>query len=180
MDKPALVKKDLAPVSPAEAPAWGGFLYVHATLFRRLDEELKEAHQLSFSAFEVLILLARAPEQRMRLSDLATSVVSNATWITRLIDRLSSQGLVKRERSTKDRREYYAVLTEAGLQRLSVAYPMHLASVRAYFLEQFTDLELSTLAAFWERIVPGASHVYPYEGDKRWLKDVPDSESKAE
>jgi DNA-binding MarR family transcriptional regulator len=155
----------------AEASAWGGFLYTYAILTRRLDKELREAHGLSFDSFEVLFLLACAPEQRMRLSDLAAAVLTNPTRISRLVDSLRGEGLVEREHSTQDRREYYAVLTEAGLIRLREAYQTHLSGVREYFLSHFSDLELSAMAGFWERLVPGASHRYDYTRSRTWWEE---------
>jgi DNA-binding MarR family transcriptional regulator len=171
MDEQRAVKDTLSSVTQAEASAWGGFLYVHAILTRQLDRELREKYGLSFELFEVLFLLANMPEQRMRLSDLATAALTNPTQVSRLVDSLTKEGLVKRERSTQDRREYYAVLTEAGLLRLRAAYKTHLASVRQYFLSHFSDLELSAMAGFWERLVPGASHRYDYTQNRTWLEE---------
>jgi hypothetical protein len=87
------VKGPLLPVTQAEASAWGGFLYAYAILTRRLDKELREEHNLSFASFEVLFLLACAPEQRMRLSDLAAAVLTNPTRISRLVESLREEGL---------------------------------------------------------------------------------------
>lgn len=165
------VKGPLSPVTQAEASAWGGFLYAYAVLTRRLDKELREEHGLSFASFEVLFLLACAPEQRMRLSDLAVAVLTNPTRISRLVESLREEGLVERKRSTQDRREYYAVLTEAGLLRLREAYKTQLARVRQDFLRHFSDIELSAMAGFWERLVPGASHRYDYTLSMRWLEE---------
>src|SRR5438874_10643199 len=95
MDEQYAVKGSLSPVTYAEASAWGGFLYVHAILTRQLDKELREKYDLSFELFEVLFLLANTPEQRMRLSDLATAALTNPTQITRLVDNLRKKELVK-------------------------------------------------------------------------------------
>lgn len=171
MNESSPVKGSVLPATPAEASAWGGFLYVHAILIRRLDKELREAHGLSFDSLEVLFLLACASEQRMRLSDLAAAVLTNPTRISRLVDSLSKEGLVRRERSMQDRREYYAVLTEAGMQCLREAYKTHLPGVRQYFLSHFSDLELSAMAGFWERLVPGASHRYDYTQNRTWMEE---------
>jgi DNA-binding MarR family transcriptional regulator len=144
-------------LSRTEGPAWLGFLRVHAAVVRRLEAELQTAHGLSLSAYEALLFLARAPERRLRISDLAGSTLLSVGGSTRLVERLAAEGLVKREQSTQDRREHYAVLTEAGLARLYEANATHLAGVRKYFLSAFTDLELSVMAACWERLLPGAS-----------------------
>jgi len=145
-------------LSRTEGPAWTGFLRVHASVVRRLEAELQAAHGISLAAYEALLLLAQAPKRRLRISDLAEATVLSVGGCTRLVMRLAQEGLVKREPSTQDRREHYAVLTEAGLNKLYEANATHLIGIRKYFLNVFTDLELSAMAAFWERLLPGASH----------------------
>ena len=128
---------------------------------RMLDAELQAAHGLSFTAFEVLIMLARTEERRMRMTDLSAAVMLTISGVTRLVERLCEEGFVVRERSSEDRRAQYAVLTELGLVRLREAYSTHMTGVQAYFLGRFSELELNVLAAFWERLVAGAAHRYP-------------------
>jgi DNA-binding MarR family transcriptional regulator len=171
MEKYQPVKGSVFYVSPAGTSAWGGFLYVHAILTRLLDQELQEKHDLSTDAMEVLFLLANAPEQRMRLSDLATATLTNATQISRQVKSLTKEGFIKREQSTQDRREYYAILTEAGLLRLREAHKTYVESLRRYFLNHFNDLEFDIMTSFWERVIPGASHRYSSIQDREWLKE---------
>ena len=58
-----------------ELAAWRGMLRAHAELTRALDAELTREHKLPLSSYEVLLFLADAPEGRMRMSDLAESVL---------------------------------------------------------------------------------------------------------
>src|SRR5687768_7476012 len=66
---------DVKQLNARELAAWRGFLRVHASLVRDLDRELEEAHGLPLSHYEVLLHLANAPDERMRMSDLASSVL---------------------------------------------------------------------------------------------------------
>jgi DNA-binding MarR family transcriptional regulator len=141
--------------------AWGGFLQVHAALIRRLDAELQAAHDLPLLSYEVLLHLHWAPENRMRISDLAGTVLLSLSGVSRLVDRLAHDGLVMRERSCEDRRGNYAVLTEAGFARLSEAHATHLAGVREYFLEHFSETELVGLADAWGRLLASAPEHTP-------------------
>ena len=139
---------------PTELDAWRGLLRVHASLMKELDAELEAAHGLPLSSYEVLIRLADAPDHRMRMSDLAESVLLSRSGMSRLVDRLERDGLLCRRACAQDARVAYACITPAGLELLEAARPTHLAGVRRRFLSQFDEQELQLLGSFWHRIVP--------------------------
>jgi DNA-binding MarR family transcriptional regulator len=144
-------------LSPVELGAWRGFLRVHAALVKSLDAELASAHDLPLSSYEVLITLEAAPGRKRRMSELADSVLLSRSGMTRLVDRLERDGLLERDHCTADGRGCFAVLTENGQRLLESARPTHLGGVRERFLSQFGEDELRMLAAWWERVLPGAS-----------------------
>jgi len=150
--KQVFVKSSELELTPTEQAAWGGFLAAHAFLVRQLDAELQATHSLSLSSYDVLLFLAQAPGSRMRLSELADSVLLSLSGISRLVDRLVREGLIVREQSTDDRRSNYAVLTDTGQTVLQEARTTHLAGVRQRFLSRFTEAELEQMAAFWPRL----------------------------
>jgi DNA-binding MarR family transcriptional regulator len=147
----------LALLSGAELASWRGFLRVHAALERELDAELAEHHGLPLSSYEVLLTVADAPRERMRMSEIADSVLLSRSGVTRLVDRLERDGLVERIPCEDDARGQYAVLTSRGREVFDAARVTHLAGVRRRFLERFDEDELQRMAEFWERLVPGAS-----------------------
>ncbi len=134
--------------------AWRGLLRVHATLVKQLDAELEEQHGLPLTSYEVLLYLEGAKDGRMRMCDLASSILLSRSGLTRLVDRLERDGLIERMSCTHDARGAYAVLTPEGRQRLSAARETHLAGVRRHFLEHFSDQELEMLGRFWDRLTP--------------------------
>jgi DNA-binding MarR family transcriptional regulator len=147
---------DPARLTPAELAAWRGFLRVHAALIKELDAELEARHGLPLSSYEVLIALADAPGQRLRMAELADQALLSRSGMTRLVDRLQKQGLLDRERCDLDARGSYAKLSEKGRRLLAQARPAHLAGVRERFLRDLDDSEMEVLAGIWERLVPGA------------------------
>jgi DNA-binding MarR family transcriptional regulator len=140
-------------LDPRQEAAWRGFLSVHAALIRELDAELQAAHGLPLSSYDVLLQLAEAPERRLRMSDLAGSVLISPSGLTRLVDRLEREGLVRRHRCDSDHRGYFAVLSDQGLERLREAAATHLNGVRRLFLEHFSEAELERLGAYWDRVL---------------------------
>jgi DNA-binding MarR family transcriptional regulator len=147
----------LKELSPIELGAWRGFLRVHTALVRELDAELDAAHGLPLSSYDVLIYLRAAPGKRLRMAELADSVLLSRSGVTRLVDRLEREGLIVRDACEEDGRGLFAVLTPKGDELISGARPTHLAGVRERFLRHFDEDELRTLARFWERVHPGAA-----------------------
>jgi len=139
---------------PAELAAWRGLLRVHANVLKALDAELEAAHGLPLTSYEVLIQLADAPDHRMRMCDLADSVLLSRSGMSRLVDRLERDGLIVRCACSHDARGAFACITEAGLQLLEQARPTHVAGIRRRFLAHFAEEELDALTAFWDRLVP--------------------------
>jgi DNA-binding MarR family transcriptional regulator len=155
-------------LSKDELSAWRGFLRVHSSLFHQLDAELADADDLPLRSYEVLLLLEDAPQQRLRMSDLSRSVLLSPSGVTRLVDRLEREGLVTRERCPEDGRGYNAVLTDAGEGRLQRARATHLAGVRRLFLDKLAEADLLQLAAYWDKLVPGAAGT-----DAEWRRAAP-------
>jgi DNA-binding MarR family transcriptional regulator len=144
-------------LAPEELGAWRGLLRVHSALVKALDAELLATHDLPLTSYEVLINLQAAPGRRRRMAELADGVLLSRSGMTRLVDRLEREGLLERDACTDDGRGTYAVLTEKGEACLARARPTHLDGVRDRFLQHFAAEELGVLAAFWERVVPGAA-----------------------
>ena len=136
--------------------AWRLFLRTHSTITRRLDADLIAAHGLTLHDYEVLLHLAAAPGGKMRPSDLTESVILTRSGVTRLLAGLEEAGLVCRESCASDRRVIYAVLTDAGRQKLREAAPTHLRGVGDLFVERFSEEELVTLGTLLERLPVGA------------------------
>jgi DNA-binding MarR family transcriptional regulator len=139
---------------PAELEAWRGLLRVHASVLKALDAELDAAHGLPLSSYEVLTQLADAPDHRMRMCDLADSVLLSRSGMSRLVDRLERDGLLVRCACSHDARGAFACITDAGLALLEQARPTHVAGIRRRFLAQFGEDELRLLATFWDRVAP--------------------------
>ena len=140
-------------LSPEERAAWSGFIRAHASIIRELDAELRAAHGLPLSSFDVLVQLSLAPDDRMQMHKLAEAVHISRSGLTRLVDRLERQGLIERHRGERDPRQVFACITELGLERLAETTPTHLAGVRRRFLEQLTRTQMSQLTVVWNRLL---------------------------
>lgn len=84
-------------------------------------------------------------------AEIAASLNQDPAGVTRMVDRLEAKGLLRRERSTTDRRLVEITLTPAGEARLP-----HLSgravAVLNHALRDFSSDELATLKALLRRI----------------------------
>jgi len=133
--------------------AWRALLASHSALVGRLGEELQEEKGLPLPWYEVLLWLGQAPEGRMRMGELAGSLLLTPSGVTRLVDRMETEGLVKREQCPSDRRGWNAVITPAGRSRLRSASPVHLRGVERHFGRHLTDQEADLIADVLGRVL---------------------------
>ena len=142
--------------------ALGRLLGAHAALTRELSVQLVAKHGLTLNEYEVLVLLARAPEQAMRRVDLAHEVRLTPSGVTRLLDRLGTAGLVGKRECETDARVSYAQLTEAGVEKLKRCAPDQDAAVERLLGERFDDDELGSLVELLGRLsAPGDDDCEP-------------------
>jgi DNA-binding MarR family transcriptional regulator len=133
---------------------WRTFLRAHASTLRDLEHELAAEAGMPLGWYDVLLQLAEAPGHRLRMAELADRVLLSRSGLTRLIDRLQAEDLVRREPSPDDARGTFTVLTDEGMRRLRRAAPVHLAGVQERWLAHFSDEELRELGALLGRVVP--------------------------
>ena len=143
----------LSRLDARELRAWRGLLRVHAQLSKALDAQLEAAHGLQLTSYEVLMYLSDAEGGRMRMNDLAASVLLSRSGLTRLVDRLERDGYLERCSCAHDARGAFAVLTPAGREKLEAARVTHLAGVRELFLSHFSSDELDVLGDAWDRVL---------------------------
>ena len=124
--------------------AWRSFLEAHASLMRELATDLFNRTGLSLNDFDVLAKLALYGGE-LRMSDLAARAFSSRSGMTRRIDRLVDEGLVRRTNAEADARAVVVALTAAGDTRLRECVPVHLGMVSKLFVQPLSDEELEVL-----------------------------------
>ena len=129
----------------AELAVWRAFLRAHAEVTRRLEADLVAEHGLPLASYDVLVQLVEAPGRRLRMTELAEKVLLSRSGVTRLVDRLERDGLVLRETCPSDARGLYAVLTDAGYERLRTASGTHLRGVCSYVTGRLSAAQLAAL-----------------------------------
>ncbi len=132
---------------------WRLFLTVHTRLVERVEQDLKQAGLPTFEWYDLLEALKQAPNQRLRLSELAEVLLVNRTNVTRLVDRLEKASLIQREACQDDRRGAFAVLTEAGLAMQQTMWKVYSLSILEYFARHLEDQEVKVMGIALQRIL---------------------------
>jgi DNA-binding MarR family transcriptional regulator len=123
-------------LSRQERVLWRRFVETHATIVRRLDEDLRGQSGLTLSSFEVLYELIRAPGNRLRMAELADRLLFTRSGVTRLVDRLERAGFVERHNCVHDGRGVYAIVTEKGFDTFEAASAPHVDGIRRLFFDR--------------------------------------------
>ena len=150
-------RKNDGPLAALELDAWRGLLRTHSRLVRELDREMMLSEGIGLTDYDVLLNLAQAPGRRLRMKQIAESLLLSRSGLTGIITDLERRGYVTRETVNDDRRGIDAVLTTAGHTALRRAHRVHLAGVRERFLRHLTDDQLRYLADAWSSVAAGAA-----------------------
>src|SRR3954447_965364 len=129
-----------------EMRAWQAFLAASALIDRRLDQQLKEDAGISHLQYEILVRLADAEAQELRMTELAEALLNSKSGLTYQVSQLEKAGLVRRRSCQSDDRAVYAVLTAAGRRLLDRAAPGHVALVRELIVDVLTPDQRDSIA----------------------------------
>ena len=138
-------------LSSEELRAWRAFLRSHATVSRALERALEDS-DLTLAGYGVLVVLSEAPEQQLRLHEIAERIGLTKSGLSRLIDRLEFRGFVERHACELDKRGQYAAVTSAGRRAFRRAAPGHLGAIATCFADHLSPAELVTLSRVLERV----------------------------
>lgn len=154
-------------LSPAEVRTWRPYIESSLRLETLLDERLRETTGLSLMDYHLLMLLAAAPDRRLRMSELADKMVFSRSRITYQINSMTKRGLVLREPVPEDRRGYRAVLTASGADVLHDAMPLHAESIRELFFDHIRPDELDCIERVFTRLHDTLQHAHLQSEDER-------------
>jgi DNA-binding MarR family transcriptional regulator len=133
--------------------AWRAFITAYGVVIDQIERELLEAGLPPLGWYDVLLELSVAPGRRWRMHELASAVVLSRSGLTRLVDRLESAGLLRREPDPTDRRGAFAVLTKQGAAMRRRMWPVYARGIAEHFGKHLSDEEARTLAETLGRVL---------------------------
>ena len=139
-----------------KSSSWPLLLTAHAVLTAEMERRLAEADLPPLAWYDVLWALERAPRHRLRMHELADFVVLTRSNLTRLVDRLESAGLLKREPDPEDRRGAFAVLSEEGVALRKKMWPHYSAAIAQLYDAHLTEEEQRVLGIALRKLLDAA------------------------
>ena len=132
--------------------AWRALITAHAAAVERIERELSEAGLPPLGWYDVLLELWRVPRRRLRMHELARAVVLSRSGLTRLVDRLEKEGLLRREPDPEDGRGSFAVLTDEGARMREKMWPIYAEGIAKHFGAHISDEEAEFLTQVLRRV----------------------------
>lgn len=139
-------------LSTDEQRLWRAYLDATRMLIQELDKQLVRDSGISFTDYEILVLLSESPGHRMRMRDLAEASTTTRSGITRAITRMENAGRVRRVECESDKRGAWAELTDAGLETLEQAGPGHVDAVRRNMFDAFEPSDIAVMGEAFTRM----------------------------
>lgn len=140
-------------LTPRERRAWLALTGVMIKLPSMLDGQLGRDSAMSFYEYMVLAMLSEAEGQRLRMSRLSVLTSGSLSRLSHVVKRLEADGYVARETDLNDRRSTNAILTEAGLRKVTESAPGHVCAVRRLVFDALTSEQIDQLGQIGEALM---------------------------
>jgi DNA-binding MarR family transcriptional regulator len=122
-----------------------------------LSAEMEAAGGLSLRWYDVLVTLEEAGGG-VPMNEVASRILASKSGLTRVIDRMEKDGLVRRERIEHDRRVVLVHATDEGLAALKASRRIHRDGISRQFSEHLDAADVEALRTALDKV---RAHVRP-------------------
>src|SRR3954454_14748577 len=133
-------------LDPAQLGAYFALIEVSSLLRHAVEQQLRQAGDLSYVQFQLLARLGDSPSGSSRMTDLADGVVYSRSGLTYQAQLLEQRGLVTRTPSPDDERSTVLTLTDAGRSVLADVFPGHIEALHQLLFATLSDDDVDDLA----------------------------------
>lgn len=134
-------------------PAWLALVRTHARLWDQAEAQMRADSGLSMARYDVLMQLDHRGG-KLRLSELATTIVLSPSGLSKLLDRMEAAGLLRREPDPHDARSTFARITPRGRSLVRRARERHHAWLQRAFGDMLDERDVTDLARIMRRLDP--------------------------
>jgi DNA-binding MarR family transcriptional regulator len=134
-------------LDPVQLGAYFALVEVTSLLRHAVEQQLKDAGDLSYVQFQLLARLGGSPTGSHRMTDLADGVVYSRSGLTYQVGLLEKAGLVERAPSEEDERSVTVTITGTGRALLAKVLPGHIEVVSGLLFEPLSQDDVTALAA---------------------------------
>ena len=138
--------------SDAASDAWVRLVRAERALVGRIEAELKGAGFPTLSWYDVLLELKRVPEGRLTPREIEEKVLFEQYNLSRLLDRMEADGLVRRIPYPGDRRRQLVEITDRGRALQRSMWGIYGPAIHRHIGAKLTEKEAGQLAALLLRL----------------------------
>jgi DNA-binding MarR family transcriptional regulator len=135
-----------------ELAIWRSFVETSERIRSVIGSRLQTESRLSSGDYTVLLSLTEATNNRVRSSDLATTVGWERSRLSHHLGRMEQRGLISREECATDNRGAEACLTPTGAEAFRRASAPHLHAIQELFVSALTPEQLHAVAGITEAL----------------------------
>jgi DNA-binding MarR family transcriptional regulator len=132
--------------------AWAALLRCHAAVVPSIAKRVERQTGLPLAWYDVLLELQATADGRLRMQELGERVVLSRSRVSRVVDDMSTAGLVQRRPDPTDRRGSFAVITASGRKSYRGAAPVYARAIHEQFTAHLTPSQLKTVAIALEQV----------------------------
>jgi DNA-binding MarR family transcriptional regulator len=133
-------------LDPVQLGAYFALIEVVGLLRHAVEQQLREAGDLSYVQFQLLARLGDSPTGSRRMTDLADGVVYSRSGLTYQAGLLEKGGLVTRTTSPDDERGVTVTITDTGRALLGKVMPGHAEVIDHLLFQRLSRTDAKALA----------------------------------
>ncbi|CAN7643583.1 helix-turn-helix domain-containing protein [Rhizobium leguminosarum] len=139
--------------SEAVTTAWTSIMRARERLLGAIEAELKAAGMPPLAWYDVLWELARSRDGKLRPYEIEAQTLLTQYNLSRLIDRLEKEGLVRREAFAEDGRGRWVVITDAGRKLRERMWTVYARSIETHIGCKLAENEAKGIAGLLDRFL---------------------------
>ena len=133
--------------------AWARLIRARETLVAAVERDLKAAGLPPLAWYDVLLELSRAADGRLRPFEIEKETLLAQYNLSRLLDRLAKEGLIRREPCEDDARGQWVVITEKGKALQSRTWKVYARSIQEHVGDRLDEKSAAALAGLLGRLI---------------------------
>lgn len=133
------------PLSESHLNAWKSLLNAHSAAIGGIEAKLSAHEQISLTWYDVLWALRKSEAGRLRFRALQEEVVLSRSALSRVVDTLAKEGLVKKKPCADDQRGLDVELTDKGRKALATSWPIYSEGIGEFFAKNLSAEDCAKL-----------------------------------
>ncbi|MFC5950217.1 MarR family winged helix-turn-helix transcriptional regulator [Pseudonocardia lutea] len=164
------------PLDATQLGAYFALIEASSMLKHAVEQQLREAGDLSYVQFQILATLGDSPAGSRRMTDLADGVVYSRSGLTYQAQTLEKRGLVTRTPSPDDERSVVVTLTDEGRAVLASVFPGHVAVLDDLLFAALSRSDVEALADILGRARDHMRRTPPRSAGQRRRRKTPEED----